>query len=265
MIKSLYKLEFEEEDPTLIESTQQEAADKAITLHDSEPEMVPRMLLCLYTSDYPIRFKEHGLSGYPTVEELMKKGCPKFQTDSFEHETNPLLVHSKMYAVADKYDIPSLQAICVTKFELNVNNNSELQNLVDALPHVYSSTPPSQTALKQKVAALVQRSYSEIIHRPCLKIKLETACVQSGQLGWDVLSNLFNRRYIRCANCDEEDCWPFSNGFEYGYRGICVCGITQLCGSLSCSNLIEQGWYCSSCSRDCSGKVNEKEIAGKKG
>ena len=41
------------------------------------------MLICLYTSDYPIQMKESKYSGYPTVEEFMKKGCPKFQTDSF--------------------------------------------------------------------------------------------------------------------------------------------------------------------------------------
>jgi len=111
MIKSLYKLEFEEEEPTLTESTQQKAADKVITLHDDEPEMVARMLLCLYTSDSPTQLKERDFSGYLTVEEFLKKGCRKFQTDSFEHETNPLLVHSKMYAIAHKYDMPGVQAI----------------------------------------------------------------------------------------------------------------------------------------------------------
>jgi hypothetical protein len=99
VIKSLYKLEFEEEEPTLTESTQQKAANKVITLHDDEPEMVARMLLCLYTSDYPTQLKERNFSGYPTVEEFMKKGFPKFQTDGFEHEANPVPVHSKMYAI----------------------------------------------------------------------------------------------------------------------------------------------------------------------
>jgi hypothetical protein len=258
VIKSLYKLRFEEQEPTLTESTQQEAADKVITLHDDEPEMVARMLLCLYTSGYPIQLKERGLSGHPTVEELMKNGCPKFQADSFEHETNPFLVHSKMYAIADKYDIPGLQAICVTKFEVNVDDNSELQNLVDALPHVYSSTPPSQTALKQKAAALVQKSYNKIIHGPRLKTKLETACVQSGQLGWDILSNLFNRRYLRCARCKKEDREPFYNDFKHGCEGFCVCGMTQLCGSGLCSKLAEEKSFCSSCCNRGVGRVNEK-------
>jgi hypothetical protein len=191
MIKPLYKVEFEEKEPTLTESTQQEAADKVITLHDDEPEMVARMLLCLYSSDYLIHFNERKFWGYPTMEEFMEKGCPKLQADSFEHETNPLLVHSKMYAIADKYDMPGLQAICVTKFAVDISDKDELQNLVDALPHIYTSTPPSQTALKQKAAVFVQEAYHEIMHKPSLRTKLETACVQSGQLGWDVLSNQF--------------------------------------------------------------------------
>jgi hypothetical protein len=253
VIKSFYKLEFGEEEPTLTGSTQQEAADKVITLHGDEPEMVARMLLCLYTSDYPIQLKERDFSGYPTVEEFMKKGCRKFQTDSFEHETNPLLVHSKVYAIADKYDMPGLQAICVTKFEVDIDNYWKLEHLVDALPHVYSSTPPSQTALKQEAAALVQESYSKIIHEPLLMTKLETACVQNGQLGWDVLSNLFNRHSLRCAEC--YDRVPFDNGYMFQYGGVCVCGLTQLCGSRFCSNLVKEKWVCPSCKKAGLGKV----------
>jgi hypothetical protein len=257
VIKSLYKLEFEEEEPMLTEPTQQKAANKVITLHDDEPEMVARMLLCLYASDYPTQLKERNFSGYPTVEEFMKKGFPKFQTDSFEHEANPLLVHSKMYAIADKYNMPSLQAICVKKFEVDIDDYWKVQCLVNALPHVYSSTSPSQTALKQKAAALVQKSYSAIIHKPLLMTKLETACVQNGQLGWDVLSNLFNRRSLRCAKCN--DCVAFDNGYRFEYGGVCVCGLTQLCGSGLCSNLVKEKWVCPSCKKAGLGKVKEKE------
>jgi hypothetical protein len=257
VIKSLYKLEFEEEEPTLTESTQQKAADRVITLHDDEPEMVARMLLYLYTSDYPTQLKERVFSGYPTVEEFMKKGCRKFRTDSFEHETNPLLVHSKVYAIAGKYDMPGLQAICVTKFEVDIDDYWKLQNLVDVLPHIYSSTPPSQTALKQKAAALIQESYSKIIHKRLLMTKLETACVQSGQLGWDVLSNLFNRRSPHCAECYDDI--RFDNGYMFQYGGVCVCGLTQLCGSEFCSNLVEEKWVCPSCKKAGLGKVEEKE------
>ena len=112
--------------------------------------MVARMLLCLYTSDYPVYLKERKSPDYPTMEEFMKKGCPKFQTDGFEHEINPLLVHSKVYAIADKYDMPGVQEVCVTKFKVDITNYRELEDLVDALPHIYSSTPPSQTALKDR-------------------------------------------------------------------------------------------------------------------
>ena len=258
MIKSLYELEFEEEEPTLTESTQQEAADRLITLHDDEPEMVARMLLCLYGNGYPIQFKECEFGGHPTVEELMKKGCPEFQTDDFEHETNPLLVHSKLYAIADKYDLTGVQKICLRKFKVNIDDHLELQNLVDALPHVYSSTPPSQTALKQKVAVLVQESYIKVVYNPWLKTDLETAFVENGQLGWDVLSNLFKRRYMCCARCLNRV--QFDNCFEFIRNGgACVCGMTQLCGSMSCSNLVEAKWICSVCNRVGLGKVMEKE------
>jgi hypothetical protein len=183
-------MKFEEKEPTLTESTQQEAADRVITLHDDEPEMVARALLCLYSSDYPIQFEERKFSGYPTVKEFMKKGCPKFRTDKFKHEKNSLLVHSKVYAIADKYDMPGLQAICLRKFEDDWHYASYLQNLVNALPHIYSSTPLSQTALRQKAAGRVKGAYHQIMHEPSLKTKLKTACDESRQLAWDILSGM---------------------------------------------------------------------------
>jgi hypothetical protein len=155
--------------------------------------MVARALFCLYSSDYPIQFEERKFSGYPTIKEFMKKGCPKFRTDRFKQETNPLLVHSKVYAIADKYYMPGLQAICLKKFVDGKHGVGYRQNLVNALPHIYSSTPPSQTALRQKAAATVKDLYSQIIREPSLKTELETACVENGRLAWDVLSIMGER------------------------------------------------------------------------
>jgi hypothetical protein len=261
VIKSLHKGEFEEKEPTLTESTQQEGADKVITLHDDEPEMVARALLCLYSSDYPIYLDDRNFYGYPTAEEFMEKGCPKFETDSFERETNPLLVHSKVYAIAHKYDMPGLQAICVTKLEVDIYKPNDLQDLVNALPHIYSSTPPFRTALKQRAAALVKKAYNKFMREPGLMAALETACVQSGQLGWDVLSNLFDRRYILCAECEEGGCKPFDDDFKYSCDGgVCVYGMTQFCGSGFCSNLVKRKWICTSCGMASLGKMEVKEV-----
>jgi hypothetical protein len=156
--------------------------------------MVARALLCLYSSNYPTQFEKRQFSGYPAVKEFMKKGCPKFRFDKFKHETNPLLVHSKVYAIADKYDMPGLQAICLRNFQAGMGTVGYRENLVDTLPHIYSSTPLSQTALRQKAAALVKYYSSEIMNEQSLKTKLETACVESGQLAWDILSNVIEPR-----------------------------------------------------------------------
>jgi hypothetical protein len=153
--------------------------------------MVARMLLCLYTSNYPTKFDERQFSGCPTMEEFMKKGCPKFRTDKFEHDTNRFLVHSKMYAIADKYDMPGLLEISIKKFDVSTCSDDTV-DLVNALPHIYNSTPPTRAALREKTVALVRRYRNIIMRTPELKTKLETACVQNGQLGWDVLSSLWS-------------------------------------------------------------------------
>ena len=233
-------------------SIPQEATDKVITLHDDEPEMVARMLLCLYTSNYPSLFRKGKPSESPSLRDFLLQGCVASEVDHFEYETNPLMVHSKVYAIAEKYDIPGLQAVSVTKFDLNrIPTRSEIKNLLVALAHVYTSTPPSANALRLKAAALVQKSYNDIMYNPKLKAQLETACVRNGQLGWDVLSNLFNRRSLRCADCDDEIYKPFSDDFSYNHElDVCICALTKLCGSGVCSKSMEDESSCPSCDVD---------------
>jgi hypothetical protein len=166
--------------------------------------MVARMLICLFTSDYPTRFHERKTSAiYPYLQCFLAKGSPGINFRHFEYETNPLIVHSKMYAIAEKYDMAGLQVVCVAKFHIDGHpGQTNLKNVVEALPHVYTSTPSSQSALRLKAAALVREFYYEIMQTANLKKKLEAACIENGQLGWDVLSNVFSRRHLRCVKCD---------------------------------------------------------------
>ena len=169
----------------------QKASAGVITLQDDEPEMVARMLLCLYTSDYPTTFQERMLPGCPNLKEFLESGFSAFDFDHFQYETNSLLVHSKMYAIAEKYDMPGVQAVCVAKFG-EFSGQEELKNLVDVLPHLYSSTLSSPTALRQKAVVLVGNFYEDIMDKADLKNKFESTCVENGQLGWDLLWNAYN-------------------------------------------------------------------------
>ena len=56
------------------------------------------------------------------------------------------------------------------------------------------------------------------------------------------------------------ECNPFDDDFKYTCDGgLCVCGMTQLCGSEVCSNLVKGKWIRASCSGAGLGKMEVRE------
>ena len=56
-------------------------------------------------------------------------------------------LHTSMYALADKYAIPSLSLICIAKFQ-SVTKTTTLWPLLKLVPAIYESTPDSDRGLR---------------------------------------------------------------------------------------------------------------------
>jgi hypothetical protein len=76
--------------------------------------------------------------------------------DSTESESH-LFLHAQVYALAEKYDIPSLKQLARQKFEVATACYYDAPELTDAIRYVFSSTVDSDRGLRGVVVQLFKR------------------------------------------------------------------------------------------------------------
>lgn len=89
--------------------------------------------------------------------------------DEEEEESHPdetrLLLHTQVYALAEKYDIPALKALARQKFEMAVACNYDSPELPDAIEEIYCSTLDTDRGLRDVILELF-RSYPVLASTP---------------------------------------------------------------------------------------------------
>ncbi|KAI6859798.1 hypothetical protein KC338_g7209 [Hortaea werneckii] len=89
--------------------------------------------------------------------------------DEEEDESHPvethLLLHTQVYALAEKYDIPALKALARQKFEMAVACNYDSPELPDAIEEIYCSTLDTDRGLRDVILELF-RSYPVLASTP---------------------------------------------------------------------------------------------------
>jgi hypothetical protein len=221
--------------------------------------MVARMLLCLYTSDYPLNAHQKPKSGSQSVVQLIEQGRGGSSGFNYVFEINRYLVVSKMFVLADKYGMSGLKELCVAKLETTkptpeLPEPANLQKFLESLEHIYNSTPPTCSSLRMKATGLVQKRYRDIITDPTAKSKLRDACLANAHLAWDLFSTLFSARDLLCRSCDiwlrvpQDLADPFDlSEWCRGSGEVCLCGLTQVCGSKVCFTQIKKNVRCPGC------------------
>jgi len=192
------------------------------------------MLLCLYSGNY-----------HQGLREVMQQGLKTGELADWTPESNYYLMHSKMYALSDKYDMYGLRVISSKTFSECVMG---IDALISALDHVYSSTGPAATDLRKISAGIIQRRYAPIMSMSNLRESLKEEFHKHGELGWFFFSKLFNRNQLYCFDCDtildENEGLPGDNISS----GICRCNMTELCGSNVCGeamrSMFPRCWSC---------------------
>ncbi|THX83748.1 hypothetical protein D6D05_03422 [Aureobasidium pullulans] len=79
--------------------------------------------------------------------------CDSDEDDDCEYETDDsnLLTHTRVYALAEKYDIPALKALAKTKFEMAMACYYDSPEFADAIEEVYCSTIDNDRGLRDVV------------------------------------------------------------------------------------------------------------------
>lgn len=106
-----------------------------------------RVLLWLYTLDYPHRAYSNPSSKDTPSQETVPPTL-SLSSDS-EKETNRLVIHARVYALADRFDIPELREVAIAEFKKFAPHRSpESDGFVAAALEVLRSTPVNDSGLR---------------------------------------------------------------------------------------------------------------------
>ena len=169
---------------------EQEAEDQCINFPDEDPEMIRRMIVFMYTSDYDptsfakckdLRFVKlacvdrtaDGVSKYFTgPPHVSKCACltptklednnnTQFSYGPIHDCTNPLCVHALMFSLGDKYGVVGLCKAAVDKFHYSLfgGHHTGTEDFIDAVQIVYTTTPGTRRELRDEIVQCFNREY----------------------------------------------------------------------------------------------------------
>ncbi|KAI6289622.1 hypothetical protein MCOR27_000118 [Pyricularia oryzae] len=152
-----------------------EGFEGVITLHDNEPLVIDMMIQYLYLLDYK-----------PAYD-------PSFQfAESKQNASAPdLLLHTKMYAIADNYAIAGLKALAVVKFKSSAGEAWNIKDFLDAAIEAYSSTVETDRDMRNAVVQMFARR-KELLELDEVKNLVR----KLDQLAYDLLLHFHNERRI---------------------------------------------------------------------
>lgn len=107
--------------------------------------------------------------------------CDDESDEEYETDDSHLLAHTRVYALAEKYDIPALKDLAQSKFEMAMACFYDSPEFADAITEVYCSTIDSDRGLRDIVLqafrshpqlASTQDVYAVIKETPSLAFEL---------------------------------------------------------------------------------------------
>jgi hypothetical protein len=72
---------------------------------------------------------------------------------SFQSRETNLMLHARVYALAEKYEIGGLREVALSKFKVELDSNWDTRDFLEAIKIVYNSTPKSNRGMRDVVAA----------------------------------------------------------------------------------------------------------------
>jgi len=140
-----------------------EGINGEIKLVDDEPEIVDRMIKFMYEEDY--------CDGSNTTE------------DGDQGAAKPLVLSTKLYIIADKYDVPALKELAKRKYETAVSHRWDLTSFITSLELMYNHTPESDRLLKDVAIRAGTDHLIKLVNRS----EFACLCKKNGEVGLDLL------------------------------------------------------------------------------
>lgn len=145
-------------------------------MDDDEPQTVGRMLLYLYTLDYPSEDVFHilgecGATGYSSSPNSQRKasittgeGTDSDTTLGVATPDGPRMMNNILvYAIAEKYDIPELKELARCKFHVLASSRWPHDGFDAIADAVFSTTPEKDMGLRQIVLDICEEHFFDIL------------------------------------------------------------------------------------------------------
>jgi hypothetical protein len=157
---------------------------------EDDPATVERMISYMYTFDY--RDEEHRDHRDLCLESSICNIPSRYE--SHEHRNiihqekdQPALLSSvRVYAIADKYDIPSLKRLAKERFESWAKKNWAREDFSDIVREIFESTPTSDRGLRDIVIRIVAL-HADVLTK---KDEFRRLIEEDGDLGLSTLCQL---------------------------------------------------------------------------
>lgn len=153
-----------------------------MTLFDDDASSVNRMLIYLYTNDYPDGeippaqrpSIDYGPSTSPYLFELASTSVVSMKLRP--GETGPsddaVINNAKVYAVADKYDLPRLKEHAKAKFFTQMQSCPH-EDIAPVIRVVFESTPPADRGLREIVIQVCADDIDDIVNHSSILTAIE--------------------------------------------------------------------------------------------
>ncbi|KUJ17754.1 uncharacterized protein LY89DRAFT_733580 [Mollisia scopiformis] len=125
-----------------------EAITGVIDLSENEPDIVNCMIQFMYTNEYS--------DSITTNSDIASTETSTASIDSVEAKDSlvnarankPFLTNTKVYVLAEMFDLPALKAVAVKKFKTALTRKATSEGYTDSLILIHAETPDTDRALK---------------------------------------------------------------------------------------------------------------------
>ena len=199
---------------------------------------VARMLQACYTGDYGSDEDEARLAGFLADSLTRSEGDDSTSGDSPDFGTAGLVIHARIYQLADKYDIPNLRHLAIAKFEVYMRSvEVSNEDVLVAAQVIYETIPGNDNQLRKLVVYYTQTRMLELQSLPLFK-----ALMADQDFSWDYGIKYASRAHLWCPECVN---WTkISAKCGCGFNGLCeeseTCK-TQNWNALRCEKCKKQG------------------------
>jgi hypothetical protein len=149
-----------------------------IALPEDSVTVVEKMIEFLYTANY-------------TVDDTQASPSP-----------SNLTLHAELYAIADKYGLPSLAGEAKSQFLNTTTSTSwDAQDFLNSIYSIYNLTPESDRGLRD-VAINCARSHSRELFQGSVRELLQAVSLKVPDFAFDLLGSFIQTPVLgRCSTC----------------------------------------------------------------